>query len=38
MEKRSNQNAEFIKDLECDLKNRMEKNWKLMHNLDKVIE
>lgn len=38
LEKRSNQNAEFIKDLEADLKNRMERNWKLMHSVDRVVE
>jgi hypothetical protein len=38
MEQRSNQNAEFIRDLEADLKNRMERNWTLMFSVEKVIE
>lgn len=38
MEQRTNQNAEFIRDLEADLKNRMERNWGLMHSLEKVVE
>lgn len=35
---RAQQYTEFIRDLESDLKVRMEKNWKMIFQVDRMVE